>query len=46
MRTVSKDIMMICKSWYTNREKISKRQAKRKPKKRFLEKNDDKARTK
>lgn len=27
MRTVSKDIMMICKGWYTNREKISKRQA-------------------
>lgn len=27
MRTVSKDIMMICKGWYTNREEISKRQA-------------------
>ena len=27
MRTVSKDIVMICKGWYTNREKISKRQA-------------------
>ena len=27
MRTVSKDIMMICKGWYTNREKISERQA-------------------
>lgn len=27
MRTVSKDILMICKGWYTNREKISKRQA-------------------
>lgn len=27
MRTVSKDIMMICKGWYTNREGISKRQA-------------------
>lgn len=27
MRTVSKDITMICKGWYTNREEISKRQA-------------------
>lgn len=27
MRTVSKDIMMICKGWYTNREELSKRQA-------------------
>lgn len=27
MRTVSKDIMMICKGWYTNREEINKRQA-------------------
>ena len=27
MRTVSKDIMMICKGWYINREGISKRQA-------------------
>lgn len=27
MRTVSKDILMICKGWYTNREEISKRQA-------------------
>lgn len=27
MRTVSKDIMMICKGWYANREEISKRQA-------------------
>ena len=27
MRTVSKDIMMICKGWYTNRGAISKRQA-------------------
>lgn len=27
MRTVSKDIMMICKGWYINREEISKRQA-------------------
>ena len=27
MRAVSKDIMMICKGWYTNREEISKRQA-------------------
>lgn len=27
MRTVSKDIMMICKGWYINRDGISKRQA-------------------
>ena len=27
MRTVSKDILMICKGWYINREGISKRQA-------------------
>lgn len=27
MRTVCTDIMMICKGWYTNHEKISKRQA-------------------
>ena len=27
MRTVSKDIMMICKGWYINRQNISKRQA-------------------
>ena len=27
MRTVSKDIMMICKGWYINREEIGKRQA-------------------
>ena len=27
MRTVSKDIMMICKGWYINREGISKRRA-------------------
>lgn len=27
MRTVSKDVMMICKGWYINHEGISKRQA-------------------
>ena len=27
MRTVSKDIMMICKGWYINHDGISKRQA-------------------
>lgn len=27
MRTVSKDIMMICKGWYINRQNIIKRQA-------------------
>lgn len=37
MRTISKDIMMICKGWYTNREKISKRQAVKNYIKEYLE---------
>ena len=42
MRTVSKDIMMICKGWYTNHEKISKRQAVENYIKEYLETKDEK----
>ena len=40
MRTVSKDIMMICKGWHINRDGISKRQAVEKYIKDYLDVKD------